>query len=124
MICKVLRASAYWREVSEGAARSLIKARSRLFLFPVRGVRDGKGWWMASGLSNEHEPIESKIAELYRDLFLHDGFGSISIEMRFLKRGQKEVIVRSGKDYRYVVDWPGSGACAAGSGRTSSARSV
>ncbi|MEM5786493.1 MAG: hypothetical protein AAGU11_04185 [Syntrophobacteraceae bacterium] len=62
---------------------------------------------MALELSEEHEAIEDKIAELYRDLFLHDGYGAIRIEMRFLKKGQKEIIVSSGKDYRYVVDWPG-----------------
>lgn len=60
---------------------------------------------MAFQLPDEHAPIEAKIRELYTDLFLHDGYGAIRIEMRFLKKGQKEIIVSSGKDYRYVVDW-------------------
>ncbi|WP_150112223.1 hypothetical protein [Desulfonatronovibrio hydrogenovorans] len=57
-------------------------------------------------LSREHDQVMEKILELYADLFLHDGFGSISIEMKFLKKGQKEIIISSGKDYRFVVDWP------------------
>lgn len=62
---------------------------------------------MKRTLAVEHEPIREKIMELYADLFLHDGFGKIVMEMRFLKRGQKEIIVSSGKDFRFVVDWPG-----------------
>lgn len=63
---------------------------------------------MALELSDEHQAIKYRISELYRDLFLHDGYGALRIEMRFLKKGQKEIIVSSGKDYRYVVDWPGT----------------
>jgi hypothetical protein len=29
----------------------------------------------------------------------------MSVEIRFLKRGQKEILIRCGKDYRYVVDY-------------------
>lgn len=53
----------------------------------------------------EHNPIQEKILQVYEDLFLHDGYGELSIEMRFLKKGQKEIIIHSGKDYRYVVDY-------------------
>ncbi len=60
-------------------------------------------------LPPEHEAIIARIMDLYADLFLHDGFGSIRIEMRFLKKGQKEIIISSGKDFRFVVDWPGPG---------------
>jgi hypothetical protein len=56
-------------------------------------------------LSQEHAPIMDKIMELYTDLFLHDGFGKVVVEMRFLKRGQKEIIVSSGKEFRFVVAW-------------------
>jgi hypothetical protein len=56
--------------------------------------------------SGEHERILDKIRELYREVFRHDGFGEIGITMRFLKRGQKEIIVSCGKEYRYVVDFP------------------
>ncbi|MFW6334096.1 MAG: hypothetical protein ACOC0W_02405 [Desulfosalsimonas sp.] len=61
---------------------------------------------MNSRLSQEHDQVMEKLLELYADLFLHDGYGNISIEMRFLKKGQKEIIISSGKDYRFVLDWP------------------
>ena len=35
----------------------------------------------------------------------HDGFGSIKVDIRLLKRGQKEVIIDCGKQYRYVIDF-------------------
>lgn len=58
-------------------------------------------------LPKEHNEIIQKIRALYADLFFHDGYAEIGIEMRFLKRGQKEVIIHCGKDFRYVVDYPG-----------------
>jgi hypothetical protein len=57
-------------------------------------------------LTAEHRPVMDKIAELYRDLFLHDGYGTLRVEMRFLKKGQKEIVVICGKEFRFVVDYP------------------
>ena len=54
-----------------------------------------------------NEMVLAKMAELYESLFRHNGFGEMRIEMRILKKGQKEVIIHSGKQYRFVVDWPG-----------------
>lgn len=77
-------------------------------LFEVRG--HGRETKQEADVTNVlrgvHTPILEKILELYTDLYLHDGFGTITVEMRFLKRGQKEIIVSSGKEYRFVVDWP------------------
>lgn len=56
-------------------------------------------------LASEHKKILDKIRELYNEIFLHDGFGELKIEMKFLKRTQKEIILRCGKDYRFVVDY-------------------
>lgn len=56
-------------------------------------------------LAREHNTILDKIQELYADIFKHNGFGELKVEMRFLKKGQKEVIIRCGKDFRYVVDY-------------------
>jgi len=47
----------------------------------------------------------TKIRELYTELFAHDGFGRLKVEMKFLKKRQKEIIIHCGKDYRYVVDY-------------------
>lgn len=56
-------------------------------------------------LEKEHQKILAKIRELYSELFAHNGFGELKIEMKFLKKRQKEIIIRCGKDYRYVVDY-------------------
>ena len=56
-------------------------------------------------LANEHKQILDKIEKLYSEIFLHDGFGELKIEMKFLKKGQKEIILRCGKDFRFVVDY-------------------
>lgn len=52
-----------------------------------------------------HEIIINKINQLYETLFLHNGYGEMKIEMRILKKGQKEVILHCGKQYRFVVDY-------------------
>lgn len=38
------------------------------------------------------------------DMLAHNGFGELRVETRILKRGQKEIIVHFGKQYRFVVD--------------------
>ncbi len=60
------------------------------------------------GLTQDHEEILMTLGELYKDLFNHDGYGQMQVEIRFLKKKQKEVIIRCGKDYRFVVDFHGS----------------
>ena len=34
----------------------------------------------------------------------HEGYGGMQIDFKILKKGQKEVIIHCGKQYRYVVD--------------------
>ena len=58
-------------------------------------------------LTQQHDAVLQKIAALYEDIFLHNGFGELKVTMRFLKRGQKEVVVICGKEFRYVMDYPG-----------------
>lgn len=54
-------------------------------------------------------PVLAKLAELYQDAIAHDGFAEIRVDIRILRRGQKEVILHCGKQYRYVVDYaPGN----------------
>ena len=48
------------------------------------------------------------LLQIYIDALNHDGFADIRIEIKILKRGQKEIIVHSGKQYRYIVDFPDS----------------
>jgi len=54
--------------------------------------------------TNAH--VKAKLLELYDDVFTHDGYGQIQVDMRILRRGQKEVILRYGKEYRFVLDFP------------------
>jgi hypothetical protein len=59
---------------------------------------------MAGAQSNDQ--VLSKLEALYREAFAHDGFAEIRVEIRILRRGQKEVILYCGKQYRFVVNYP------------------
>jgi len=54
--------------------------------------------------SNNKEILE-QFSRLYDEVFAHDGYGDIRLEMKILRRGQKEIIIHCGKQYRYVVDY-------------------
>ena len=56
-------------------------------------------------MSNTNENVLAKMCELYEMLYRHDGYGEMMVEMRILKRGQKEIIIRCGKQYRFVVNF-------------------
>lgn len=59
-------------------------------------------------MSNRHwakKDARKKLETLFDELLQHDGFGDLRLEMRLLKRGQKEIIIYCGKQYRYVVDF-------------------
>ena len=71
---------------------------------------------MSASAKATNEDVMLKLAELYTGLFEHDGFGDIRIEMRILHRGQKEVILHCGKQYRFVVDSPRDSNVAAAHG--------
>ena len=46
------------------------------------------------------DALKSRLSALLDELIRHDGFGSLSVEVRLLKRGQKEVIIDCGKQFR------------------------
>ncbi len=52
------------------------------------------------------DDVKTKLNELFDDMIEHDGFGDIHVEVKILKRQQKEVILHCGKQYRFVVDKP------------------
>jgi uncharacterized membrane protein len=56
-------------------------------------------------MSDLNVPLKKRLLELLDELIAHNGFGSIKVDVRLLKRGQKEVIVDCGKQYRFVVDF-------------------
>lgn len=51
------------------------------------------------------DAIKDKLWTLYEELFQHDGYGELQLEMRTLNRGQKEVIISCGKQHRYIVNF-------------------
>jgi hypothetical protein len=59
-------------------------------------------------MSVSNAPVKQCLLELLDELIEHDGFGSIKVDIRLLKRGQKEVIIDCGKQYRFVVDFENS----------------
>ena len=52
-----------------------------------------------------NQDVLEQFSRLYHEVFSHDGYGDIRLEMKILRRGQKEVIIHCGKQYRYVVDF-------------------
>ena len=68
----------------------------------ARVLRDGQG---RGDSVSAYEEVLAKFRDLYGEVFNHDGYGEIRVEMRILKRGQKEIIIHCGKQYRYVVDF-------------------
>jgi len=56
-----------------------------------------------SGFKRMNKP-EQKMLEVFKELMQHDGFGEFKVEVKILKRKQKEVIIYCGKQYRFVMD--------------------
>ena len=54
---------------------------------------------------DDHAAVKARLLALYEELFAHDGYGTLRVELRILRRGQKEVILDCGKQYRFVVDY-------------------
>lgn len=50
------------------------------------------------------QALKARLLSLLDDVLMHDGFGSIRVDVRLLKKGQKEVILDCGKQYRFVID--------------------
>jgi hypothetical protein len=56
--------------------------------------------------TTENNQVKQKLLDLFDEVLTHDGFGEIRVEMKILKRKQKEVILHCGKQYRFVIDTP------------------
>lgn len=52
--------------------------------------------------SDPSYPLKHKLLTLVDDVLSHDGYGDIRVEVKILKRHQKEVILHCGKQYRFV----------------------
>jgi hypothetical protein len=49
--------------------------------------------------------VLNRFVRLYEEVFSHDGYGEIRVEMKILRKGQKEIILHCGKQFRFVVDY-------------------
>lgn len=64
--------------------------------------------------------VLDKIVSCFDDAFAHDGYADVTISLRIRRKGEKEIIVAYGKEWRFVL--PCSGASAAPSPPTSAIR--
>ncbi|MBC8412805.1 MAG: hypothetical protein ISR96_02165 [Nitrospira sp.] len=55
--------------------------------------------------TSKTEVVKDRLLTLYDEIFRHNGYGELKVEMRILRREQKEVILHCGKQYRFVVDY-------------------
>jgi IS30 family transposase len=55
--------------------------------------------------STRVENVKLKLEELFDEIMSHDGFGQLQVDVKILKRGQKEIILKCGREYRYVVGY-------------------
>lgn len=49
--------------------------------------------------------LKARLNTLLDEYLLHDGWGHLEMDMRILARHQKEVVIRAGREYRFVVDF-------------------
>jgi hypothetical protein len=59
-------------------------------------------------MHTQEQALKARLMSLLDDVLSHDGFGSIKVDVRLLKKGQKEVVLDCGKQYRFVIDHVGS----------------
>lgn len=51
-----------------------------------------------------HAHVEQLLLKTFRFLMAHNGSGKMEVNVKLLKRGQKEVVIQCGRAYRFVVD--------------------
>ena len=57
----------------------------------------GNGKWQ------NMDAAETKLISLFRELVDYTGFGELKVDVSTLRNGKKEVILSSGKKYRFVL---------------------
>lgn len=59
-------------------------------------------------MSDQNLSFFNTFISLYQEIIAHDGYGDIEINIRLLPGRQKEVRLRCGREYRYLVVAPSS----------------
>ncbi len=49
--------------------------------------------------------LKTRMNALLDEYLLHDGWGHLEMDMKILTRHQKEVVIRAGREYRFLVDF-------------------
>jgi hypothetical protein len=49
------------------------------------------------------EAAQDKLMELFRGMVEHDGVSRLQVEVKPLKKGRKNVVLSSGKDFHFVL---------------------
>lgn len=56
--------------------------------------------------STELEKAKHRLLACFDYLYEHGGFGHLELDIKILKRGQLETLIRCGREYRFVLDAP------------------
>lgn len=48
-------------------------------------------------------PVWAKLQHLVTEVIEHSGYGEVHVAVRWLSKGRKEIILSSGKEYRFVI---------------------
>jgi len=63
---------------------------------PTGPVPASRGW-------QNLDAAEAKLMALFREMVDHNGFSELRVEVKLLKKGRKNVVLSSGKDYHFVL---------------------
>lgn len=55
--------------------------------------------------SPEVQKLKTQLNKIVDEYLMHDGWGHFEMDMKILTRHQKEVILRAGREYRFVIDF-------------------
>jgi hypothetical protein len=47
--------------------------------------------------------VQDKLITLFREILAHPGFGELRVDVKILRKEQKEVVFSCGKQYRFVL---------------------
>lgn len=59
---------------------------------------------IANEAENSALHVEEVLLKTFRFLVAHDGAGKMEVNIKLLKRGQKEVLIQCGRTYRFVIN--------------------
>lgn len=60
-------------------------------------------------MTSNPDIVKERMLKIFDDALRHNGFSEFRVEIRILKKQQKEVIIHYGRQYRYVLDFMNEG---------------